>query len=175
MLPFNRSTLEEVRHQVPVRETHPLGQARGTGRVHEERKVQLGMDPRSRVTPGIASAPEAAEVLQPTLLVAVTLVTDQYDAVLRYASILGSFEGDRQALALGHQGFRARVLELEGQLLSRVGRIGRRDDGAGPESSESSRDGIDRVGSIEGNDVTLLPVPNCLEPLAKFLGRATQL
>ena len=147
-----------------VGQTDTLWQTGGTGRVDQECKVPLGLDAGLRVVAGVARAADAAKVAE----LAVPLVTEQDDAILREAGLLRGGDGRPEERLLGDEGLGARVPQLEGELIRRVERVRGRDNAAGPEGAQGHDRGVDRVGSVEGEHVGLLPAPDGLETLAKL-------
>lgn len=142
-----------------MRQAHALGQARRAGTVHQKDEVLLRVDVRLPKAGREVDALDVAEVLE--LLGRVGVLTDQDDAVVGDAGLLGRLDGRLEEGSLRDDGLGARVFELEGELFDGVERVGGRDDGAGPNSAQSDDRGLGRlsfdVSNFSSPHVSLLP------------------
>lgn len=118
-----------------MRQAHALGQARRAGAVDQKNEVLLRVDFGLPEAGGEVNAFDTAEMLELSRRVAV--LADQNDAVVGDAGLLRRFDGRSEEGSLRDDSFGARVFELEGELFDGVERVGRRDDGAGPDGAES--------------------------------------
>lgn len=71
--------------------------------------------------------------------------------------------------------FGSGISDLKGEFFCSVSRVCGRDDSTGPKAAPYDGRVVDRVGTVKGKDVALLPIPFCLETFAKSNGRTADL
>lgn len=84
-------------------------------------------------------------------------IPHQPDHLVRHAGQLGSRQGIAQEGLLGDERPGARVLQLAGELVDGVGRVGGGRDAAGPVDAKVDDGVVDVVGGVEAEDVALAP------------------
>lgn len=100
----------------------------------------------------------------------IAAIAQQDNLVGRQARDARSLERNRQERLLGGQEPGARVLDLVGELVYGVGRVGGACDTSRPEGAEVDDGGVDAVGGVEGEDVAFFPVVHVLETFAEVDG-----
>lgn len=85
------------------------------------------------------------------------------------------FPGRLQKRLLRKKGLCARILQLLGQILGHVGRVGRTGDAAGPVDAKVYDGDVNVVGRVQAHDIALLPVEDMAEALAEFVGEMLDL
>lgn len=87
--------------------------------------------------------------------------------VLGDSDLLRGLEGNIQHGELRGEGLGTGVLQLEGQLVDRVGGVGWGDNAACPEGSPHQHRGVNRVRGEEAENIAFAPVVEGLEALSE--------
>lgn len=100
----------------------------------------------------------------------IAAIAQQNNLVGRQARDARSLKRNGQERLLSGQEPGARILDLVGELVYGVGRVGGACDTSGPESAKVDDGCVDVVGGVEGEDVAFFPVVHVLETLAEVNG-----
>lgn len=101
--PIHIRALQDVGHDVQMRQTHALGQARGARAVDQKHKILFGVDVGLPEAGGEVDTPDIGVV--PELFGGVGVLADQDDAVVGDAGLLGRFTGRLEEGRLRDDGF----------------------------------------------------------------------
>lgn len=158
----------DIRHDILMAQHHPLRMPSRPRRVYQERQVLLRIQLYPPIPRRPRRIPYRRKVLESILLI--PPLPHQDDPIQRHARLLRRLLRHAQARRLRHQRLRARILQLEGQLVGRVSRVGGGEDPARPVAAPYYGGGVDAVGGEEREHVASFPVPGGFESLAEVCG-----
>lgn len=175
MLSIQRVVLQQIRHDIVMRQAHTLGQAGRPRGINQEGQVLLRPDLGLRIPVSTGKGRPLHARPMPRLPFWIRPLPQQNDPLLGYAGPRRRLPRPRQELQLRDQGPRPGVGQLESQLLDRVQRVGRAGDAPGPEHAARHGGGVDVVGRVEREHVAGPPAPERLQASAEADGGDAQL
>lgn len=162
---------ERIRHDILMRQHHPLRQARCSTGVHQKRNILLRIDflrPMAFASPKQRRRHWLHHILEmrnPPLVV--LLVINQQNALQRKAYFLRRLQHGIQTALLRHDALGATVFQQIGELGNRRGRVHGRDDAAHAQDAPYHGRDVYAIGRHNCKNVAFLPVPSRFESCAE--------
>ena len=165
--------LENIRHNVSVRQHYALGMTSRTRRIHKECQIFVRVHFDSPIAVCSSQIPDRGEMLKAHSLVSVMSYED--NAILRNTDLFGRLCCSRQQSFLGRQRLGPSILQLESKFIGSVAGIRWGDDTACPMATPYYGWRVDAVCGEQSKHIPFSPFPNRSEAFAKVDGRGFDL